>query len=101
MYNDLQYKIVFMDLAPWEKTDKYISYEPGRRIHYNNIDTEEDININIICNKHTSANPGSFYAYFYIVYWILSTVLIYFIYKMYAKSSISKSNINKNIRRKK
>ena len=98
MYNDLQYKIVFMDLAPWEKTDKYISYEPAHRIHYNDIDTEEDININIICNKHTSAKPGSFYAYFYIVYWILSTILIYFIYKMYAKSSISKSNINKNIR---
>lgn len=83
MYNDLHYKISLMDIAPWEKINKYVSYEPGRRVNIEDIINKlEDLNVNILCNKNVYSRPYSnFYLYFYILYWIVSLIILYIIKK--------------------
>ena len=87
MYNDLQYKVSLMDVSPWEKTDKYISYEPGKKIsisEFLNGTNVEELNVNILCDENIkSVSFGNFYlySYFYILYWIISIALIILIKK--------------------
>lgn len=85
IYNDLQYKIGMMDLPPWEKDNKYISYEPGKRILMEDLiktNYIDDFNINILCDKNVISVPYSYYYfYFYIIYWIISLLFIYMITK--------------------
>ena len=70
-----------IDISPSEKKDKYVSYEPGRRIAYKDITDSEDINVNIICDPNIkTTNCSNYYLYFYILYWIVSLILIYAIY---------------------
>jgi hypothetical protein len=40
-----------MDLAPWTKSNKYITYEPGKRKHYKELTNNEELNINVLCDK--------------------------------------------------
>lgn len=81
MYNDLHYKMVYMDIAPWDKTDKYVSYEPGRRVVMEDLvnnNQVEDLNVNILCDKTVNSRSYSnFYLYVYILYWIVSLVALY------------------------
>ena len=99
VYNDLQYKIALNDLAPWDKTNKLISYEPGKRINYELITGKDPINTNIICGDLNSRDPSYFYLFFYIIYWIVSLILIYYAGKILNKNGIF-SSINKNILKK-
>lgn len=81
VYYDLQYKLGFMaDLSPNEKKNKLISYESASRINYDKCKIKEN-NINIICDyniKH--CGPGYYYFYCYIVYWLISLSIFYFIW---------------------
>jgi hypothetical protein len=84
MYNDLHYKMALMDISPFEKKNKYISYEPGKRILLEEITNKEELNVNIICEKDCNSVPySSFYLFFYILYWIISLIIIYIITKFF------------------
>ena len=85
MYNDLHYKISLMDIAPWEKINSYVSYEPGRRVNIEDTTNKlEDLNVNILCDKNVhSMSYSNFYLYFYILYWIISLIILYVIKKMW------------------
>jgi hypothetical protein len=89
MYNDAQYKIGLLDVAPSKKESRYISYEPVRHTNIEELQNNspyEDINVNIICNNHIEQVPtGYYYLYFYILYWIVSLIIIYIIAKMWYK----------------
>jgi len=88
MYNDLHYKIGMMDLAPWEKINKYVSYEPGRRVNIEDVNNKlENLNVNILCNKNVySRSYSNFYLYFYVLYWVVSLIILYIIKKTLFKS---------------
>lgn len=79
VYNNLQYKIALNDLAPWSKNDKLITYEPGKRMTYESITGMDPINTNIICKDSKTTEPGYFYIFFYLIYWILSFLLLLYI----------------------
>jgi hypothetical protein len=81
MYNDLHYKLGLIDIPPSEKEGRYVSYEPGKRINFDNIAKQEDINVNIICDANISTTDCSnYYLYFYALYWIVSLAILYLIY---------------------
>tara|TARA_Y200000002_G_scaffold325255_1_gene287264 strand:- start:304 stop:1221 length:918 start_codon:yes stop_codon:yes gene_type:complete len=81
VYYNIQYKIGLMiDLSPNEKKNKLVSYEPGSRINYNQCNIK-DTNVNIICdNNRNHCGPGYFYFYCYIIYWIISILIFYYIW---------------------
>lgn len=83
MYNDLHYKIALMDISPNDKKNKYISYEPGRRIYFEKlINKKEDLNVNIICDKKiNSISYGNYYMYMYILFLFTSILIVYIITK--------------------
>jgi hypothetical protein len=82
MYNDLHYKTALMDIPPNQKKDKYISYEPVKRILHEGLIDKEDLNVNIVCIKDVNTVPHSnYYLLFYILYWIISLIFIYIITK--------------------
>lgn len=86
MYNDLHYKIALMDLSPNEKTDRYVSYEPGTQILFNELENHHDLNVNIICDKDVNyVPPGKFYLNIYILYFIASLIFWYIIKMRYEK----------------
>jgi hypothetical protein len=92
VYNDLQHKIALNDLVPWDKTDKLITYEPGKRIQYESITGKDSININIICENSITKTPSNFYLIFYIIYWIISLILLYYIGKLLVKKGLIKTS---------
>jgi hypothetical protein len=94
VYNDLQYKIALNDLAPWDKTNKLISYEPGKRINYELITGTDPINTNIICGNLNNNEPSYCYLFFYIIYWIVSLIVIYYVGKILNKKRVFKSIFN-------
>ena len=52
VYKHLQYRLTsFTDLKPEERNGNFITYEPGKRINYEDITMNDDQNINIICLK--------------------------------------------------
>jgi ectoine hydroxylase-related dioxygenase (phytanoyl-CoA dioxygenase family) len=92
VYNDLQYKVALMDLDPWTKANKYITYEPGKRKNYNELTNNEDLNINVLCDKNSiTENPSNFYFYIYLLYYIVSGIIIYYIVKKQLYKPLFKS----------
>ncbi len=89
MFNGVLYKIGMMDLAPWDKTNKYITYEASRRAYMDETEYE-DLNVNIICDRavHTE-QPSSFYFYVYVLYWIITCILIYYVVR-WLRPTVSK-----------
>lgn len=78
MYNDLTYKIALMDISPGEKKDKYVTYEPGRRIIFEELIGKEDLNVNIICDKNVTTVPcGNYYLYVFILFLLLGLIFLY------------------------
>jgi hypothetical protein len=62
MYNDLQYKIAFMDISPEDKKNNYVTYEPTRRIVIDDVNKTEELNINIICDPNaTTVSYSNYY----------------------------------------
>ncbi len=79
MYNDLHQKILGMDITPWDKHNKYVTYEPGKRILIEEVNTYEEINVNILCNKHVkSVSYSNFYFYIYLAFFISFLIVIHF-----------------------
>jgi hypothetical protein len=103
MYNDLHYKLALIDIAPSDKINKYVSYEPGKRILIEDLNKKEELNINIICNDHIKCIPSSnYYLYFYLISFILILTIFYLIRKItYGNYKIKKFNkkIVKNIKK--
>lgn len=78
MNNDIQYKISFQDLSPNDKYEKYISYEPANRIYYDDIQKEEPLNINIICDKNaTQISPSNYYVNVYLFFICIIMSIVY------------------------
>lgn len=78
MYNNLTYKIALMDISPGEKKDKYVTYEPGRRIIFEELIGKEDLNVNIICDKNVTTVPcGNYYLYVFIFFLLLGLIFLY------------------------
>jgi hypothetical protein len=93
MYNDLQYKVALMDISPYEKKNKYISYEPGKRVYFENlINKIEDLNVNIVCDKKiNSISYGNYYMYIYIIFLFTSLLVVYTITKILYVNGIYKN----------
>ena len=92
VYNNLHYKYFTLnDLSSSEKKDKIISYEPGKNIDISKGKSCKETNINILCDpniKHTSR--VKYYFYCYLIYWIISSVLLYLLYKYNVIKKLSK-----------
>lgn len=103
MYNDMHYKVGLMDISPYEKNGKYVSYESSRRRIFEELADNEDLNVNILCDKNANSIPYSnYYLYFYILYWIVSLIVIYLIGKFWYNSYKKKRfSINKLFSKKK
>lgn len=85
VYNNLQYKIILNDVDPWNKNNKLITYEPGRRMNYENITGYDPINTNIICIKSITTKPG----YFYLIC-LVFIIFIIIIICMFSNKKIKK-----------
>jgi hypothetical protein len=89
MYNDIHYKLGLIDLPPWEKANKYISYEPAKTISINKITDSEITNINIFCDDSITIKSGSNF-YFFILLFLL--ILIYLLcFSTWFKSTLKRS----------
>lgn len=67
VYYNLQYKIILIDLPPYEKTGKFINYEAGKKMYYKDVNGMIPSNINIICNDWVKEyNPSNFYLFLFI-----------------------------------
>jgi hypothetical protein len=99
MYNDFQYKIAFIDIAPWDKKNRYITYEPGRRIFMENLEINnkiEDLNVNVLCNKNVnSIYCSNYYLYVFLLYSFIIVIIIYIINKFVNKKFVNKKFVNK------
>ncbi len=101
MYNDMNYKIGMMDIEPWKKRDHYITYEPGRRVYMENVNYD-DLNINVLCDKEIKTVPTNrFYLYIYILYWIVSIILIYVVVKLWKGMNVKKTKTKPRTRTRK
>jgi len=90
MYNDIHYKIGMMDIEPWNKRYHYITYEPGRRVYIDDV-KHEDLNVNVMCDKNIkTTQPNRFYLYVYLLYWIISIVLIYVVVKQWKGTNLKR-----------
>ena len=50
--------------------------------HYEELTNNEEINLNILCDKNCiTTNPSNFYFYIYVLYYIISGIIIYYIVK--------------------
>ena len=86
MYNDLHYKIALIDISPYEKNNKYISYEPGRRKIFEELVNKEDLNINILCDNNAySISYKNYYFYILIIYSLIIIIFLYLIFKILNK----------------
>jgi hypothetical protein len=81
-----------MDISPYEKKNKYISYEPGKRVYFENlINKEEELNVNIVCDKKiNSISYGNYYMYIYIIFLFTSLLVVYTITKILYDNGIYK-----------
>lgn len=75
-YNNLKYKLFGMDLPPWQKRGRYVTYEPGGRVYY----TEglvDKININVVFKDTEIVKYSHFYLWIMI---FIFFILFYFIF---------------------
>lgn len=96
VYNNLQYIATLNDLAPWDKNNKLITYEPGKRMNYESITGMDPINTNIICENTKTTEPGYFYIFIYLIYWILSFFLLLYIAKFLSKKGYFRNIFKKS-----
>jgi len=75
-YYDVKYIVSLMDLPPWQKSGKYISYEPGGRVMYSD-GLVDKININVIFVESAIVKYSHFY--FYIFIFLVFCCLLYWL----------------------
>jgi len=79
--NDLHYKVLGMDLEPWNKRGKYVTYEPGKRVLFDELpeDGVGDINVNMVCDpKIFSRADSNFYLYIYLAVAAIVFLTVYY-----------------------
>lgn len=75
-YNNLKYKLFGMDLPPWQKKGRYITYEPGGRVYYRE-GLVDKININVVFKDTEIVKYSHFYLW--IMFFILFCIFILYI----------------------
>ena len=75
-YNNLKYKLFGMDLPPWQKRGRYITYEPGGRVHYYD-GLVDKININVVFKDTEFIKYSHFYLWIML---FIFCILFYFIF---------------------
>lgn len=75
-YNNLKYKLFGMDLPPWQKKERYITYEPGGRVYYRE-GLLDKININVVFKDTEIVKYSHFYLW--IMLFILFCIFILYI----------------------
>jgi|UniRef100_A0A6C0D2P3 hypothetical protein len=76
-FYDLKYKVVGMDLPPWQKKGRYISYEPGGRVDYKEGLVDKN-NVNVIFNDSEIIKYSHFYAWImFICFFIIILLIVY------------------------
>jgi hypothetical protein len=75
-YNNLKYKLFGMDLPPWQKKGRYITYEPGGRVYYRE-GLVDKININVVFKDTQIVKYSHFYLW--IMLFILFCIFILYI----------------------
>ena len=99
MYNDLHYKFALIDIAPYDKVNKYVSYEPGRRMLIEELDDKEELNVNIICDSRANyVSYSNYYLYFYLICFIL-ILTVFYIIKKTRQANYKIKKINKNTKK--
>jgi len=76
-YYDLKYIFALMDLPPWEKKGKYITYEPSGRVYYK-PGLKDDINVNVAFEKTPVVKYSHFYLYV-LLFLILIGLVLHFV----------------------
>jgi hypothetical protein len=93
MYNDIHQIIGMVDIPPWLKKGKYVTYEAGPRLYLDEIVKDNyiaPINKNIIVDRSIYTTSSSFYFYLLIIV-LISIIIIYFIlYKFNKKSKVKR-----------
>ncbi len=89
VFNNMQYKLLFN--SPSKKDNgKILSYEPGKQCLFEDSENIKETNININCNKNINyESPNLFFFNYFLLYLIISLILIYLISKY--KDKIKKS----------
>lgn len=72
-YYDLKYIFTLMDLPPWEKRGKYITYEASGRVYYK-PGLKDDLNVTVVFEDTPVVNYSHFYLYL-LLFFILLVVL--------------------------
>jgi len=75
-YNNLKYKLFGMDLPPWQKKGRYITYEPGGRVHYYD-GLVDKMNINVVFKDTEIVKHSRFYLWIML---FIFFILFYFIF---------------------
>ena len=75
-YNNLKYKLFGMDLPPWQKKGRYITYEPGGRVNYYD-GLVDKININVVFKDTEIVKYSHFYLWIML---FIFFILFYFIF---------------------
>lgn len=106
VFNHLQYKMIN---SPSKKDNgKILSYVPAKQYFFEDSKKIKETNVNIICDKNVKRkSPNLFYFNCYLIYWIISLVIIYIISKYRVKikkrilSFLKKNKMIKNSLKKK
>jgi hypothetical protein len=75
-YNNLKYKLFGMDLPPWQKKGRYVTYEPGGRVYYHD-GLVDKININVVFNDTEFVKYSHFYLW---VMLFIFCIIFYFVF---------------------
>lgn len=77
VFNNIQYKL-FINSPSKKDIGKIISYEPGKQCLFEDSEKLKETNINISCDKNIKyESPNLFFFNCYLIYWIVSLILIY------------------------
>ena len=78
VFNNLQYKI--MNLPSKKDNNKILSYQSGNQCIFEDSEKIKETNVNIVCNKDLNyKSPDLFYLNCYLIYWVVSLILIFLI----------------------
>jgi hypothetical protein len=92
-FYDLKYKVVGMDLPPWEKKGRYVSYEPGGRVEYEEGLVDKN-NVNVIFNDSEIVKYSHFYAWImFICFIIIISLILYKFRNIFGKITMKKMKI--------
>ena len=92
-YNNIQYKLVGLDITPSQKNGMLVTYEPGKRVSIEKCKERHDTNVNVICDHMLDrCEPGTAYLYIHIISLLLVVIAIYLLYK---ERRLIKRSLNK------